>query len=162
MSLLEVRDLNVWVRPAGGGWLHAVEGVGCDLDAGERFGLVGESGCGKTTSILAMMGLLPPNASVAGEVSLAGTNILAGGEDSVRPHRWTDIAMVFQGAMNALNPVRTVLSQIAEPIVLHGGSSAVAARKPAGELLGLVGIPASAGSRYPHALSGGIRPPAPT
>ncbi len=157
MSLLEVRDLNVWFGLPGGGELHAVQGVGFDLDAGERFGLVGESGCGKTTSILAMMGLLPPNASVAGEVRLAGTNILAGGEDSVRPHRWTDIAMVFQGAMNALNPVRTVLSQIAEPIVLHGGSSAVAARKRAGELLELVGIPASSGSRYPHEFSGGMR-----
>jgi len=157
MSLLEVRDLNVWFGLPGGGELHAVQGVGFDLDAGERFGLVGESGCGKTTSILAMMGLLPPNASVAGEVRLAGTNILAGGEDSVRPHRWTDIAMVFQGAMNALNPVRTVLSQIAEPIVLHGGSSAAAARKRAGELLELVGIPASSGSRYPHEFSGGMR-----
>src|SRR5260221_5481154 len=157
MSLLEVRDLNVWFGLPGGGELHAVQGVGFDLDAGERFGLVGESGCGKTTSILAMMGLLPPNASVAGEVRLAGTNILAGGEDSVRPHRWTDIALVFQGAMNALNPVRTVLSQIAEPIVLHGGSSAAAARKRAGELLELVGIPASSGSRYPHEFSGGMR-----
>jgi oligopeptide/dipeptide ABC transporter ATP-binding protein len=160
MSLLEVRDLNVWFGLPGGAELHAVQGVGFDLDAGERFGLVGESGCGKTTSILAMMGLLPPNASVAGEVRLAGTNILAGGEDSVRPHRWTDIAMVFQGAMNALNPVRTVLSQIAEPIMLHGRggvASAAAARKRAGELLELVGIPASSGSRYPHEFSGGMR-----
>ena len=173
MSLLEVRDLNVWFGLPAGGDLHAVQGVGFDLERGERFGLVGESGCGKTTSILAIMGLLPPNASVAGEVRLAGTNILAGGEDSVRPHRWTDIAMVFQGAMNALNPVRTVLSQIAEPIVLHGragqdtsvGSvssvgrraSAAAARKRAGELLELVGIPASSGSRYPHEFSGGMR-----
>jgi peptide/nickel transport system ATP-binding protein len=174
MSLLEVRDLNVWFGLPGGRELHAVQGVGFDLDAGERFGLVGESGCGKTTSILAMMGLLPPNASVAGEVRLGGTNILLGGEDSVRPHRWTDIATVFQGAMNALNPVRTVLSQIAEPIMLHGmagsagpagqaGSapggrtSTAAARQRAGELLELVGIPASSGSRYPHEFSGGMR-----
>src|SRR5215469_17540409 len=140
MSLLEVRDLNVWFTLAGGRELHAVQGVGFDLDAGERFGLVGESGCGKTTSILALMGLLPPNASVAGEVRLAGTDILAGGEDSVRPHRWTDLAMVFQGAMNALNPVRSVISQIAEPIQLHRESSAAAARKRAAELLELVGI----------------------
>jgi oligopeptide/dipeptide ABC transporter ATP-binding protein len=163
VSLLEVRDLNVWFALPGGGELHAVQGVGFDLDAGERYGLVGESGCGKTTSILAMMGLLPPTASVAGEVRLGGTNILAGGEDSVRPHRWTDLAMVFQGAMNALNPVRTVLSQIAEPMLLHGPgggrgkASAAAARKQAGELLELVGIPASAGTRYPHEFSGGMR-----
>jgi peptide/nickel transport system ATP-binding protein len=157
MSLLEVRDLNVWFTLPGGRELHAVQGVGFDLDAGERFGLVGESGCGKTTTILAMMGLLPPNASVAGEVRLAGTNILAGGEDTVRPHRWTDLAMVFQGAMNALNPVRTVGSQIAEPIQLHRESSAAAARKQAGELLELVGIPAASAVRYPHEFSGGMR-----
>jgi peptide/nickel transport system ATP-binding protein len=165
-SLLEVRDLHVWFRLAGGGELHAVQGVDLELDAGERFGLVGESGCGKTTSILALMGLLPPNASVAGQVLLAGTDILAGGEDSVRPHRWTDMAMVFQGAMNALNPVRTVISQIAEPIVLHrtadsnGGGArdrAAAAKARAGELLELVGIPAAAGTRYPHEFSGGMR-----
>jgi len=169
VSLLEVRDLNVWFRLPGGGELHAVQGVSFDLGPGERFGLVGESGCGKTTSVLAMMGLLPPNASVAGEVRLSGTDILAGGEDSVRPHRWTDLAMVFQGAMNALNPVRNVIAQIAEPIMLHGSGggaggargagrvSAVAARKRAGELLELVGIPAAAGARYPHEFSGGMR-----
>ena len=156
-TLLEVRDLHVWFTLPGGGELHAVQGVGFELAAGERFGLVGESGCGKTTSILAMMGLLPPNASVAGEVRLAGTNILAGGEDSVRPHRWTDLAMVFQGAMNALNPVRTVAAQIAEPILLHEESSAAAARKRAGELLEMVGIPAASGSRFPHEFSGGMR-----
>src|SRR5215475_12474004 len=157
MSLLEVRDLNVWFGLPAGGDLHAVQGVGFDLERGERFGLVGESGCGKTTSILAMMGLLPPNASVAGEVRLAGTNILAGGEDTVRPHRWTDLAMVFQGAMNALNPVRTVGAQIAEPILLHGESSAAAARKRARELLELVGIPAGSAVSYPHEFSGGMR-----
>jgi peptide/nickel transport system ATP-binding protein len=165
-SLLEVRDLHVWFSLPGGGELHAVQGVGFELGAGERFGLVGESGCGKTTSILAMMGLLPPNASVAGEVRLAGKDILAGGEDTVRPHRWTDLAMVFQGAMNALNPVRTVGAQIAEPILLHsahGGAgegnrvSAAAARKRAGELLEMVGIPAASGARYPHEFSGGMR-----
>jgi len=157
VSLLEVRDLNVWFSLPGGGELHAVQGVSFDLGPGERFGLVGESGCGKTTSILAMMGLLPPNASVSGEVRLAGTDILAGGEDSVRPHRWTDLAMVFQGAMNALNPVRNVIGQIAEPIMLHGSAGSAAARKRAGELLELVGIPAAAGVRFPHEFSGGMR-----
>ncbi len=156
-ALLEVRDLHVWFTLPGGGELHAVQGVGFELAAGERLGLVGESGCGKTTSILAMMGLLPPNASVAGEVRLSGTDILAGGEDSVRPHRWTDLAMVFQGAMNALNPVRTVAAQIAEPIMLHGNGSPAAARRRAGELLDMVGIQAASGSRFPHEFSGGMR-----
>ncbi len=155
--LLEVRDLHVWFALPGGGELHAVQGVSFDLAEGERFGLVGESGCGKTTSILAMMGLLPPTASVAGQVRLGGQDILAGGEDSVRPHRWTDLAMVFQGAMNALNPVRPVAAQIAEPILLHGGGPASAARQRAGELLDMVGIPAASGARYPHEFSGGMR-----
>jgi oligopeptide/dipeptide ABC transporter ATP-binding protein len=157
MSLLEVRDLNVWFALPRGAELHAVRGVSFSLAEGERFGLVGESGCGKTTTILAMMGLLPPSASVAGAVQLDGENILAGGEDSARPHRWTDIAMVFQGAMNALNPVKRVGWQIAEPMELHGIASGAAARKRAHELLELVGIPGRAGDRYPHEFSGGMR-----
>jgi len=157
MSMLEVRGLHVWFKLPGGGELHAVQGISFGLDRGDRLGLVGESGSGKTTAILALMGLLPPSASVAGEVLLDGKNILAAGEESVRPHRWTDLAMIFQGAMNALNPVRRVAAQIAEPIRLHGPGSAAAARKRAAELLELVGIPAAAGERYPHEFSGGMR-----
>jgi peptide/nickel transport system ATP-binding protein len=157
MSVLEVSGLHVWFELPAGGELHAVQGVSFSLDPGERLGLVGESGSGKTTAILALMGLLPPSAAVAGEVRIDGTNILAGGEDSVRPHRWTDLAMVFQGAMNALNPVRRVAAQIAEPIQVHGLGSAAAARRRASELLELVGIPAAAGQRYPHEFSGGMR-----
>ena len=104
----------------GGGELHAVQGVTFELHEGERMGLVGESGCGKTTTILAMMGLLPASASVSGKVILDGEDILARGEDSISPHRWTDISMVFQGAMNAFNPVKTIGAQIAEPMELHG------------------------------------------
>jgi peptide/nickel transport system ATP-binding protein len=157
MSLLEVSGLNVWFDLPGGGTVHAVRGVSFSLAPGERFGLVGESGCGKTTTILALMGLLPPTASVAGRVCVDGTDILAGGEDSVRAYRWKDIAMVFQGAMNALNPVKTVGWQIAEPMAFHGIASGAAARKRAGELLELVGIPAAAAGRYPHEFSGGMR-----
>ncbi len=157
MSLLEVSDLNVWFSLPGGGQVHAVQGVSFALEAGQRFGLVGESGCGKTTTILALMGLLPPNAEVAGEVRIDGRDVLGGGEDSVRPFRWKDIAMVFQGAMNALNPVKTVGWQIAEPMNFHGVAEGAAARKRAGELLELVGIPASAAQRYPHEFSGGMR-----
>jgi len=156
-SLLEVEDLHVWFEPPHAAPVHAVQGVSFGLNAGERFGLVGESGCGKTTTILALMGLLPPNASLAGEVRIGGTNILAGGEDSVRPFRWKDIAMVFQGAMNALNPVKKVGWQIAEPMAFHGVAEGKAALKRAGELLELVGIPARSASRYPHEFSGGMR-----
>jgi peptide/nickel transport system ATP-binding protein len=156
-SLLEVKDLHVWFDPPHAAPVHAVQGVSFELEPGERFGLVGESGCGKTTTILALMGLLPPNATLAGEVRLGGTSILAGGEDSVRPHRWKDIAMVFQGAMNALNPVKRVGWQIAEPMAFHGVAEGKAALRRAGELLELVGIPARSAERYPHEFSGGMR-----
>ena len=156
-ALLEVRDLHVWFDLPHGGELHAVQGVTFALEAGDRMGLVGESGCGKTTAILALMGLLPPSASVAGNVLLDGEDVLAGGEDSVRPHRWVDMAMVFQGAMNALNPVKTVGAQIIEPMELHGFASGAEARDRAGDLLELVGIGAEAAERYPHEFSGGMR-----
>ncbi len=150
MTLLEVQDLHVWFDLGRGGELHAVQGVSFELDPGDRMGLVGESGCGKTTTILGLMGLLPPNASVAGR-------ILLDGEDTLRPHRWNDLAMVFQGAMNALNPVKTVGSQIAEPMELHGVAEGDMARTLAGDLLEMVGIPAAAANRFPHEFSGGMR-----
>jgi len=155
--LLEVDDLHVWFDLQDGGELHAVQGVGLKLDSGERLGLVGESGCGKTTTALAIMGLLPPSASVAGSVRLDGVDVLAGGEVTMRPHRWTDVAIVFQGAMNALNPVRTVGSQIVEALELHGLARGAAARARVAELLESVGIPSNRAERYPHELSGGMR-----
>ncbi len=157
MTLLQVRDLHVWFDLGHGQELHAVQGVGFDLNGGDRMGLVGESGCGKTTTILALMGLLPPSASVAGEILFEGENILAGGEPSVQPHRWKDIAMVFQGAMNALNPVKTVEAQIVEPMEFHGVAEGAEASRAAGELLEMVGISAASGARYPHEFSGGMR-----
>jgi len=155
--LLDVRDLHVWFDLDRGGELHAVRGVSLRLDRGERMGLVGESGCGKTTAILALMGLLPSSASVAGQVRLDGEDIMVGGERTVRPHRWRDVAMVFQGAMNAFNPVKTIAAQIAEPMRLHGTLPARAARARAGELLELVGIPPARAGGYPHEFSGGMR-----
>jgi oligopeptide/dipeptide ABC transporter ATP-binding protein len=154
--VLSVEGLEVWFDVPGGE-LHAVQGVGFDLYPGERMGLVGESGCGKTTTILALMGLLPPSASVAGRVLLEGQDVLAKGEESISPHRWRDIAMVFQGAMNAFNPVKTVGSQIVEPMELHGVASGRAARSQAAELLEMVGIAGSRAERYPHEFSGGMR-----
>jgi oligopeptide/dipeptide ABC transporter ATP-binding protein len=103
------------------------------------------------------MGLFPPSVSVSGEVIMNGKNILGEGESSIRSYRWKEIAMVFQGAMNALNPVMTVGRQIVEPMELHGIATGGAARKRAGELLEMVGISASAADRYPHEFSGGMR-----
>ena len=157
MSLLQVEDLHVWFQLAGGRELHAVQGVSFAIGEGERFGLVGESGCGKTTTILALMGLLPPNASVAGRVLLEGEDVLAQGESTVSPHRWVDVAMVFQGAMNAFNPVQRIGDQIAEPMELYGVAEGQQARRLVAELLERVGIPADRASRYPHEFSGGMR-----
>jgi peptide/nickel transport system ATP-binding protein len=155
--LLRVEDLHVWFDLAGGGELHAVQGVSFELETGNRFGLVGESGCGKTTTILALMGLLPPSASVAGKVFLEGEDVLARGEQSASRHRWRDVAMVFQGAMNAFNPVKRVGDQLVEPMELHDIAEGRAARRRAAELLERVGIPAERSSRYPHEFSGGMR-----
>jgi peptide/nickel transport system ATP-binding protein len=157
MSLLEVADLHVWFELSRGRELHAVQGVSFAVDEGERFGLVGESGCGKTTTILAVMGLLPPSASVAGRVLLDGEDLLARGDQSVSPHRWVDVAMVFQGAMNAFNPVKRIGDQIAEPMELHEIAEGREARKRVAELFERVGIPAARASRYPHEFSGGMR-----
>jgi peptide/nickel transport system ATP-binding protein len=157
VSLLTVSDLHVWFDLPGGGLLHAVRGIEFSVDEGERFGLVGESGCGKTTAILALMGLLPPNASVAGEVLLDGENVLVRGEESVAPHRWLEISMVFQGAMNAFNPVRTIGDQIVEPMELHDVAEGAEATRRAGELLEVVGIPSDRVGHYPHEFSGGMR-----
>jgi peptide/nickel transport system ATP-binding protein len=90
-------------------------------------------------------------------VLLDGVDIMAGGEETVRPHRWTDLAIVFQGAMNALNPVQTVSSQIVEALELHGVASGRDARTRVGELLESVGIPRDRGERFPHEFSGGMR-----
>jgi len=154
--LLAVERLNVWFE-VGGGEVHPVRDVSFTLARGQRLGLVGESGCGKTTALLALMGLLPPNASVAGRVLLDGDDLLAAGEASVMPHRWRDVAMVFQGAMNAFNPVQRIGPQLVEPMELHGVAKGADARARARDLLGLVGLPTHRFDAFPHELSGGQR-----
>ena len=156
-ALLEVEDLNVWFDLPNGGTLHPVQGVSFSIDAGTRLGMVGESGCGKTTTVLALMGLLPPTASVSGRILLDGTDVLVGGEQTISPHRWKDVAMVFQGAMNAFDPVRRVGEQIAEPMELHGLASGKEASARVRELLETVGIAPNRAKSYPHELSGGMR-----
>jgi len=156
-ALLEVEDLNVWFDLPNGGTLHAVQGVSFSVAAGMRLGLVGESGCGKTTSILALMGLLPPTASVSGRIRFDGVDVLEGGEETMSPHRWKDIAMVFQGAMNAFDPVKRIGEQIVEPMELHGNATGKEATARVRELLETVGIQPERAKSYPHELSGGMR-----
>jgi oligopeptide/dipeptide ABC transporter ATP-binding protein len=151
--LLQVRDLAVTY--AGG--IRAVRGVSFTLDGGQVLGLAGESGSGKTTVGLSLLRLLPRSAAVTGEVLLHGESLLSAPWGRLRAVRWAGASVVFQGAMNALNPVQTIGNQICEPIVLHQKISRQAARARAAELLISVGVPASRQSSYPHELSGGQR-----
>jgi oligopeptide/dipeptide ABC transporter ATP-binding protein len=155
--LLEVEDLEVFFETPGGPDVHAVRGVSFTLDQREKVGLVGESGCGKTTTLLAVAGLLAPSAKISGRVVLNGQEILGLGDRAMRPHRWTEMSMIFQGSMNAFSPVTTVGRQLADAIQVRGGQPKAKARARARELLSLVGIPAERASSYPHQLSGGMR-----
>ena len=160
--ILTIKDLSVWFDDDGRGGSHdgstqVVRSISLDVRAGERIGLVGESGSGKTTTILAAMGLLPSSASVSGQILFGGTDILAGGERTIQPHRWVDLAMVFQGAMNSLNPVYPIRQQIAEAMKVHGTHRGDDRKRRVTELLELVGIPAGRAHAFPHELSGGMR-----
>jgi peptide/nickel transport system permease protein len=155
--VLELSHLDVRFASSGGD-VHAVRDVSLRVARGERFGLVGESGCGKSTSLLTAMGLLPASATVSGTVLVNGIDILAGGEAGIQQYRWTSLAMVFQGAMNAFNPVRTIRRQIREPLLLHGvAQSHKQADNRIDELFGLVGLPITKADSFPHELSGGMR-----
>jgi oligopeptide/dipeptide ABC transporter ATP-binding protein len=155
--LLVVDDLRTHFALESG-TVRAVDGVSFTLNYGEALGIAGESGCGKTTTALSLVRILPSNASVvSGSIRLMGIDLVPKSDTALRRYRWREISMVFQGAMNALNPVRRVRDQIAEPLEQRLGQSPAAARKRAGELLELVGIPRKRGAAYPHELSGGMR-----
>ncbi len=159
MAILDVRNLSVDYLTDEGSALHAVEGVSFSLEQGSSLGLVGESGCGKTTAMLGVLRLLPAEGRIiSGEVRCEEVDLLQLSEREMRQYRWTRMAIVFQGAMNALNPVRRVGDQIAEAIMLHGaGTDKKAAGKRVGELLEMVGMTAEMARQYPHQCSGGMR-----
>lgn len=155
--LLDVKDLSVDYGLKGVS-SRAIDHVSFALRAGEAVGLVGESGSGKTTTAMAIAGLLSPNARVSeGEVRYRGNRLPIDDDAAMRPHRWSETSVVFQGAMNALNPVHRIIKQIAEPCMLKLGMSRGEATARAKELLEFVGIPADRGAAYPHELSGGMR-----
>jgi peptide/nickel transport system ATP-binding protein len=156
VALLELENLTVRY----GGRARAVEavrGVNLTLEAGETLGLAGESGCGKSTLAMSVLRLLPLSATIGGKILLDGEDVSTMKWGRLRAVRWTSAAIVFQGAMHALNPVRRVWEQIAEPIELHSTTqlSAGAVRKRVNELLAQVELPAQKGESYPHELSGG-------
>ncbi len=154
--LLDVRDLHV-TYPSGGG-VPAVRGVSFQLERGETLGVAGESGCGKSTLAGALLRLLPPGTEVSGEVMLDGEDVLTMREDRLRAVRWTELAVVFQGALHTLNPVKRVGWQIEEAITTHErGIPRSELRGRVAELLETVGIPGRRAVDYPHQLSGGQR-----
>ncbi|HJR94630.1 MAG TPA: ABC transporter ATP-binding protein [Gaiellaceae bacterium] len=153
-SLLSVRDLHVTYRTQAGP-VPAVRGVSFELAAGETLGLAGESGCGKSTIAGALLRVLPRGTEVTGEVLLDGEDVLAMKPGRLRAVRWTELSIVFQGALHALNPVQSVGDQIAEAIKLHRTSPDSKGRTAM--LLETVGIPARRAFDYPHQLSGGQR-----
>jgi oligopeptide transport system ATP-binding protein len=160
MALLEVKGLKTRFFTEDG-VVHAVNGISYELEEGEALGIVGESGCGKTVSVLSVMRLIPepPGKIVGGEVLFEGRDIMKMDMEEVRRVRGNKIAMVFQDPMTSLNPVLTVGRQIDEALELHMGMDKRQARKRTIELLEMVGIPEAAerADDYPHQFSGGMR-----
>ena len=158
MSLLEVRDLHMYyaTREA---VVRAVDGISFDLERGQALGIVGESGSGKTSLSLALMRLLPRNATgYRGEVTLEDESIAALPDDEFRRLiRWKRMSMVFQGAMNSLNPVLKVGHQVAEPFLQENRGRKGPAQERVLELFDLVRLPGEVVNRYPHELSGGMK-----
>jgi peptide/nickel transport system ATP-binding protein len=156
-SLLTVRDLTITYHGHGGS-VPAVRGVSFDIEKGGSLGLAGESGCGKSTLANSLLRLLPAGTEVSGEIILGGQDVLSLSPGGLRAVRWTSGAIIFQGALHALNPVQTVGDQIAEPMLVHETTpSRTAAGNRAIELLRRVGLPAARADSYPHQLSGGQR-----
>jgi oligopeptide/dipeptide ABC transporter ATP-binding protein len=157
-KILEVQGLRVhYATPSGD--VIAVNGVNLNVYEGETLGLVGESGCGKSTLAMAIMRLVqPPGRIVSGQIQILGTDVVTLNETELRQVRWSQIALIPQGAMNSLNPVMRVKDQIAEAIETHQGKrSPRELQERILKLLVMVGLPGRVYSLYPHELSGGMK-----
>ena len=159
-ALLSDENLHTQFRTEGG-LVQAVDDVSFNIQAGETFALVGESGCGKSVTALSIMGLIPnpPGEITSGSIQFGGVDLLKLSSTEMRSIRGSKIGMIFQEPMSSLNPVLTIESQLAEPLKIHTGLSASAANDRAQELIDMVGIPDSKTrlKQYPHELSGGQR-----
>lgn len=153
--LLEIENLSVTYRASRGN-VVAVHDVSFALEAGKTIGIAGESGSGKSTVASAVLRLHPKSTTVTGRVSVAGNDVNALSWGALRRMRWTDAAMVFQGAMHSLNPIDSIGKQVAEPVLIHAPSTTkAAANARVAELLEMVGLTAEHAYSYPHQLSGG-------
>jgi peptide/nickel transport system ATP-binding protein len=160
MALLEVEDLTVTFSRRGSRPTNAVDGVSFSVEPGQTVGLVGESGCGKSVTSLAIMGLLPSRgATVGGHARFDGTDLLTLSQSELRDRRGRDIGMVFQDPLSSLNPVIPIGRQVTEVLQRHRGMHRGEARAEAVSLLKQVGIPDPERrlKEYPHLLSGGMR-----
>jgi peptide/nickel transport system ATP-binding protein len=157
-EILKVEELRVYYSTPKG-YVRAVDDVSFSLHRGESLAVVGESGSGKTTLGLTLMRALPRNANiVSGRIFLNDEDTLSlSTEEFRKKYSWSVISMVFQGAMNSLNPVLKVGEQVAEPLIYKGGLTREEAKKVAEEFIELVGMPREFYNRYPHELSGGMR-----
>ena len=155
---LKVEDLKVYYWTDLGP-IKAVDGINLEIKKGERFGIVGESGCGKSTTAMSLLRLIkPPGAIEQGRIVLDGADILALDDEEMRSVRWSRISLIPQGSMNSLNPVVRIGSQIKDAVTAHSGSGGRGDSKARIiELLGMVGLPARVYNMYPHELSGGMK-----
>ena len=156
--LLSVRNLRVGLQTSHG-QLEALRGVDFEMQRDDTLGLIGESGCGKSLTALAIMGLLPERATVSGSITLNGTDLTQLSDKALCTMRGKRMAMIFQEPMTALNPLHPIWKQIAEPLQLHQGMDLVSAKARALELLERVQLPRARErlDNYPHQLSGGQR-----
>jgi peptide/nickel transport system ATP-binding protein len=141
-----------------GGWVRAVDGISFELERGATLGVVGESGCGKSSVGLSLIRLLPPAAKfMGGEIMFDGVDLLKLSSEDIRKIRWKRISMIFQNAMNALDPVQKVGDQLIEALTVNAKITREEARKKAVELFERVGLSAERMQSYPHELSGGMK-----
>lgn len=159
-TTLEVRNLNVYFKTAGGNRTQAVRNLSFQVGSGELLGIVGESGCGKSVSSLAIMGLLEfPAIAEADKICLMGTDISKNSREEMRKLRGSELSMIFQEPMTSLNPLFTIGAQLSDTIALHQECGKAEAKRRAVEMLEKVGIPRAEAvyKSYPNELSGGMR-----
>ena len=158
MALLEVNDLHIGLQTQRGP-AQAVRGISFSLERGQTLGIVGESGCGKSITVMSLLGLLPGNAKVTGSIRFDGQELVGKADKDLCQIRGNRIGMIFQEPMTALNPLHTIVRQVGEPLRIHRGLSKADARKEVLALLERVGIPDAQAKldAYPHQFSGGQR-----